>query len=365
MMDEPDSASLEETLLSLLRIPSPGGKEEEICGFIENVISKRFEATSGLNKKRLRNSFLVWNTPDSRRDTLVLAGHLDTVPGDISPQSVRREDGRIFGLGSSDMKGGDAIMLSLCSHEVFKTSRFNLIFCWYAGEEGERTCNELVQVLPVMRDISRINLAIILEPTDNILHLGSLGYANATVTFRGKRAHSARPWDGDNAIYKAVSLLEKLRNYEAPVSVIEGLEYRQVVTATVASAGIEKNVVPDTFELNVNYRFGPERDAEDAAKWFAEFVGPDVEFEFTELIPAGPLPDKGNRIFQDFRRRYALPEQIKQAYTDVTLFGEQGIDAVNFGPGLSNQAHKQNEFVPIANLHSCYSTLRDFVITGS
>ncbi len=365
MTEQTDAPELEEILLSLLGIPSLSGKEGEICSFIENLLRKRFQSGSGINLRRSGNSLLVWGTPDADRETLVLAGHLDTVPGDMSPGSRKRDGDRIFGLGASDMKGGDAVMLSLCSPDIFTASRFNLIFCWYAGEEAERSGNELVQLLPIIRDISHAGLAIILEPTENNLHLGSLGYANATVTFRGKRAHSARPWDGDNAVYMAIPLLQKLRNYHAPVSTIEGLEYRQVVTATMAAAGIEKNVVPDTFELNINYRFGPERDAENAREWFADFVGPDVEFEFTELIPAGPLPRKENKVFQDFRKRYSLPEEIKQAYTDVTLFGEQDIDAINFGPGLSSQAHQQNEFVPVANLHFCYHTLRGFIVAAS
>src|SRR6202000_157582 len=99
------------------------------------------------------------------------------------------------------------------------------------------------------------------------LQLGCSGALHATVRFRGRTAHSARPWQGENAIQKSAAFLTRL-NAEVPKPhLIDGLEWRAVISATMASGGRGRNVIPDVFELNFNPRFPPDTSAAHAQEY--------------------------------------------------------------------------------------------------
>src|SRR6185437_16353351 len=92
--------------------------------------------------------------------------------------------------------------------------------------------------------LSDAELAIVLEPTDCILHAGCLGNIQARVTFDGESAHSARPWTGVNAIHELVRGLEELVRLEPLDVELDGLTFREVVSAVRVEGGIASNVIP-------------------------------------------------------------------------------------------------------------------------
>jgi len=166
------------------------------------------------------------------RPTIGLFGHLDTVlPASDQPLEIR--DGRVFGCGASDMKGGLAVMLALLAERAALRA-FNLVFVFYEKEEGPSADNGLDEVLDHPA-FPKLDLGVCLEPTDNAVHAGCVGGLHATVTFRGRRAHSARPWQGENAIYKATGFLERLRARERVPATFAGLTFYEVMNATMAS----------------------------------------------------------------------------------------------------------------------------------
>ena len=87
---------------------------------------------------------------------------------------------------------------------------------------------------------------------------------NADVVFEGEAAHSARPWLGDNAVTKAGEFLTAMRKLEPELHVVEGLEFKEVISVTMAHGGIARNVIPSEFVMNVNYRFAPDRPQDEA-----------------------------------------------------------------------------------------------------
>jgi succinyl-diaminopimelate desuccinylase len=281
---------------------------------------------------------------------VVLAGHVDTVPSQGNLPG-RIEDGTVHGLGASDMKGGVAVMLELARAGV--PGRY----LFFTREEIPLSESPLPALFATGM-LADARLAVVLEPTDVELHAGCLGNIQARVTFHGESAHSARPWTGVNAIREAVRGLGDVVRMEPLDVEHDGLVYREVVSAVRIAGGIAGNVIPDRATVELNFRYAPGRSREDAERRLRELV-PHGELEILSNSPAA-LPALANPRLA--RLRELVPQvRPKQAWTPVAQFAEQGIDAVNFGPGATAYAHRRDEQVPIENLERCYETLAAFL----
>ncbi|MEZ0323015.1 MAG: succinyl-diaminopimelate desuccinylase [Hydrogenothermaceae bacterium] len=353
---------MRETLINhtvnLVKINSVIGNEREIADYLESFLKSYLK-----NVIRYSNSLISYSDFDEGKKIVCLLGHLDTVPGsnDFTGQII---DGKIYGLGASDMKGGLAVMMSLVEFFKDRESEYNLIYVFYEKEEGPYNDNGLEPLLKNFDIIQKSDLVFALEPTNNNIQMGCLGTMHAWVIFKGKRAHSARPWEGDNAIHKAHSLLKKLAEFDRIEYDFDGLKYYEVMNATMCQFSGGRNIIPEEFRLNINYRFAPGKSIEEAKEDFLKFVGEDVEVEFTDLSPSGKVC-KDNPILKDFVSRYSLKVEAKQAWTDVGRLSQYGIDAVNFGPGDPAQAHQRNEYIPIENLIKSFEIFSDFLLKKS
>jgi succinyl-diaminopimelate desuccinylase len=290
---------------------------------------------------------IVWGDSGA---PIVLAGHLDTVPPqDNLPGKI--DDGRVHGLGASDMKGGVAVMLELARSAV--PARY----VFFTREEVPLEESPLPGVF-ASGVLEGAELAVVLEPTDAILHAGCLGNLQATVEFHGESAHSARPWTGRNAIHGLVEGLAPLARLEPLDVELDGLVYREVVSVVRVEGGIAANVVPARAAAELNFRYAPGRSRDEAEARLRELV-PAGELHVLHNSPSAP-PALGNPLVE--RLRGLVPEVApKQAWTPVAQFAEQGIDGINYGPGATAFAHRQDEQIPIANLHAVYETLARFL----
>ncbi len=139
---------------------------------------------------------------------------------------------------------------------------------------------------------------------------------------------------------------------------LDGLVYREVLSAVGIEGGIAQNVVPAFAAAELNFRFAPGRSRKEAEARLRELV-PHGELHILHNSPSAP-PALGNPLVE--RLRALVPEVApKQAWTPVAQFAEQGIDAINYGPGATAYAHRQDEQIPIANLHAVYDTLAGFL----
>jgi succinyl-diaminopimelate desuccinylase len=198
----------------------------------------------------------------------------------------------------------------------------------------------------------------VLEPTDNEVHVGCVGNLSAQLTFLGVSAHSARPWTGENAIHKAAATLAPLAELE-PLDVdVDGLVFREVVSAVAIEGGIADNVVPDRCIARLNYRYAPGRTREQAEERIRELAG-DAELEILgNSPPAHVVVDRP--LVTRLREAGDLDVRPKQAWTPVAQFAEAGLDAVNLGPGATRYAHRADERVEISALVRTYDALRRF-----
>ncbi len=325
----------------LVDIASESHAEREITDHLERVLAER---APWLRLDRLGEN-LVARTDLGRPQRVVLAGHTDTVPANGNFPG-RLDGDMLYGLGSSDMKSGLAVMLELaCS---LRSPVHDVTYVFYEAEEVAARFNGLGRLFAERPDLLVGDVALLGEPTDGALEAGCQGTMRAEVTFGGTRAHTARPWMGRNAVHRLAESLARLSTYEARRPVIDGCEFREAMQAVKVEGGVAGNVVPDRAVLTVNHRFAPDRTAAAAEAHLRAIVAPELEegdrFELVDLSPAA-APSLTHPILASLVDRNALEVRAKLGWTDVARFAERGIPAANFGPGDATIAHTAGEFV--------------------
>lgn len=336
---------------ALVDVPSVSGDE----GVLADAVETALRPLAHLSVERDGNVVLA-RTELGRAERIVLAGHLDTVPiADNVPS--RREGDLLYGCGSCDMKSGDAVMLKLAARLV--DPKHDLTFVFYDCEEIEAERNGLGRIARQRPAVLNADFAIVLEPSGAIVEAGCQGTLRATVTVTGVRAHSARAWLGVNAIHQAEEVLRRLREYEPRRVTIDDCEYREGLNAVRVEGGVAGNVLPDECVVTVNFRFAPDRSAEQAADHVRSvFDGYDVEIVD---VAGGALPGLGAPAAAEFIRATGSRPVAKFGWTDVARLAELGIPGVNFGPGDPNLAHKRDEHVDVGQIVECERALLAFL----
>jgi succinyl-diaminopimelate desuccinylase len=325
--------------LQLVDVPSESRREAELVTLVRGLIPLETLFDDG--------EVLLYGDPAA---PVVLAGHLDTIPAQGNIPG-RIADGAVHGLGASDMKGGIAVMIELA--RAGAPGRY-LFF----NREEVPVSESPLPALFATPLLDGTQLAVVLEPTDALLHAGCVGNIQARVHFHGESAHSARPWTGVNAIHELVRGLEELVRLEPLDVELDGLVYREVVSAVRVEGGIASNVIPAAASVELNFRYAPGRSRAEAEARLRELVT-HGEVEILSNSPSAP-PSLGNPLVRKLRE--LVPDVApKQAWTPVAQFVEQGIDAINYGPGATAYAHTVDEQIPVANLEQCYETLRSFL----
>jgi succinyl-diaminopimelate desuccinylase len=349
---------LAERTLALIDIPSVSHEESELLDHLASSIP----ADGPWRVPHEDESALFFTTARTERPFVVLAGHVDTVPpqGNL-PGSI--EGDVILGRGASDMKGALAVMMEVADwiSDDPNATDLDVGLLFFGREELPITESALLPLFERSHLAREADLAIVMEPTSNEIHVGCLGNLNARVTYHGRSAHSARPWLGSNAIHAAIGSLQELAAMEPHDVEIEGLTFREVVNVTSVEGGVAANVVPDEVSCFVNARYAPSRDPQDAVAWLHEALGGEhVEIEILGNAPPGPVSVR-NRLVERLRSAGRLQVGPKQAWTPVAEFAAAGVDAVNFGPGDPTFAHRRDERVEVAALVRSFEVLKSFL----
>jgi succinyl-diaminopimelate desuccinylase len=348
---------LAERTLGLVNIPSVSREEAAIAAAVTAAVP----LASFQERHADGEGFFYATERVSGRPFVLLAGHLDTIPAQGNVPG-RMEGGWVVGLGATDMKGGLAVMLELAAWiaEERPERSVDLGLLFFTREElpvGESPLPAVFDACPELREAA---LAIVLEPTDNTIQAGCLGNLNATLTFRGESAHSARPWLGVNAIGLAVEGLLPITQLPPQPVDIDGLVFVEVLSATRIEGGVADNVVPDNVSCRLNYRFAPSRTTAEAEERLVQLVGGVGELEVTSSSPPGRVAAR-SPLVERLRRAGDFAVEPKQAWTPVAQFTEEGLDAVNLGPGATHYAHRRDERVAVSELVRTFDALRRFV----
>jgi len=345
------SAGAVDLTVQLVDIESVSRNEQAIADAVEDALRE----LDHLSVTRHGHT-VVARTELGRGERVVIAGHLDPVPlNDNLP--ARREGELLHGLGTCDMKGGDAVILRLAA-TVPEPNR-DVTFILYEAEEIDSEFNGLNLLSQSHPELMEADFAILMEPSNAEAEAGWRGPLRVEVRATGERAHSARSWKGVNAIHRATPILERLTTYEPRKPLIDGLEYHEGLNAVGIRGGVAGNVLPDECVVEVNYRFAPDRSEEEAQQHVRDvFEG--YGGRVTDSAP-GALPGLDLPAAKAFIEAVGREVNPKFGWTDVARFTALGIPAVNFGPGDPMLAHKQDEHVPVEHIERCERQLKEWL----
>lgn len=343
-------------LEALLTLPSPTYQEADFNRFLRQELARIAPELQILEAK---DSLILQWPQQSNKPHLALIGHSDVVPAWFKPY---RADGHFYGAGASDMKGALASFFYLCERwGAALTARFNLSLVVYAREEMtplvENGLYHLLKTFPAYFD--SLDLALVGEPTDNTLQIGCVGSIHAQITVLGQACHSARPWNGSNALYNALPVIQALSALEPVSQRVFGVDFFDVLQITESQSEPGRTSLPGWWKANVNYRFAPVRClAEAEAELIQHLIQagvPESGIQLIDSVDAGSVIE--SPLFAQAVKTLAQPVQAKQAWTDVAQLSARGISAFNYGPGLTAQAHQTHEYLDIALLEQYTASL--------
>ena len=300
--------------------------------------------------------------------TVMFCGHLDTVgvEGMTDPFTPRVENGRLYGRGAQDMKGGVAAMIAAAALIARDWPRGRLIVACVVDEEHMSLGAEAL-----VRDHCA-DVAIVTEPTDLRVAVGHKGFAWVDIVMRGRAAHGSRPEEGVDAIAKMGHVLVAIeaRDRELRARTPVPFQGTASVHASIISGGRELSVYPDRCELKVERRTVSGEDGGSVAREFEELLA--------RLHAADPALEASSRV-TEYRAAYrldaahALPAMLAAAlaraggsaeptgmsfWTDAAVLAGTGIPSVLFGPGGAG-LHSAVEYVNVADVITCRDVLAD------
>lgn len=351
----------------LIDINSVSGNEKELADAVEHALRSIPE----LELVRDGDAIIA-RTDLGRRERVILAGHLDTVPLPATDGALGTVpafwpagapgEGILYGRGATDMKGGVAVQLALAA-ALFDGGTGpdkDVTFVFYDHEEVEAVKSGLGRLVRNHGDLLGGDFAILLEPTDGTVEGGCNGTIRFEVATAGEAAHSARAWMGSNAIHAAAPVLARLAAYEPLTVEVDGLEYRESLNAVRITGGTAGNVIPDRCVVEVNYRFAPDKTLDQAEAHVRDLL---AGFDVVRTDgAAGARPGLHHPAAASFVAAVGAEPKPKYGWTDVARFSELGIPAVNFGPGDALLAHKDNEHVDADAIRACLQALRTWLL---
>lgn len=338
--------------LALVAIGSVSGHEAALASFVES----KLRDAAYLTVERVGDN-VVARTGGHHATRVLVAGHLDTVPGDASAAAIVGSELR--GVGACDMKGSLAVMLALALEGASRPIEVTWVF--YAREEITRVESGLLEIAELRPDLLTADVALLAEPTGGVVEAGCQGTLRVLVELAGRRAHAARPFTGRNAIHRLAPLIERVAAYEPRSVDIDGVTYTEQLQAVGVDGGVAANVVPDLATLTINHRFAPDRSKDQAFDWLRDYLGPaldnDDQLTLADWSPSA-APSLSNDRLNDLVRLTGMPARGKAGWTDVATFQEFGVPATNFGAGDPLLAHRSDEYVTLDELRDFEAVLR-------
>ena len=298
------------------------------------------------------------------RPALLFNGHLDVVPPgeqawEHGPFSGAIDSGKVYGRGTSDMKGGFAAMVMAAAliMQAGIALKGDLVIAGTAGEETDSLGAWNLLESGYLKDIGAVAIA---EPSLGKLFLATKGTLWLEYTTVGKTAHGSMPDQGNNAILQMNALISKLANYSFTYCPHPLLTPPTMNIGTIIG-GVKTNVVPDSCVLTVDIRTIPGQDHEQIIRDL-QTIMTDLEQEVTgfkgslkviNTRPAVETPLNNEFMQQGIRAaRKALSQDLVPCgvnyYTDASVFAPAlGIPFIIFGPGDEKMAHQPDEYVEI------------------
>lgn len=309
----------------------------------------------------LRENILAYYEAPNNSRTILFEVHQDTVPTDgmtINPFEGIIEQGKLYGRGACDVKGGMASMLTAFARLVRERPQqsCNVILACTVDEEhtflGVQHLAKEFRALP--------DFAIVAEPTELQIVKAHKGASRWIVSTSGRSCHSSRPQLGVNAIYhlaKVIAIIEEFANHLSE-SVIDPLLGPATLSVGLIEGGVSVNTVPDYAQIEIDRRLvrteDPFQAPQDLETFLRERLSDEIKFTCTEPWLHCPAlsPPESEEVIQ---RLGSAIDQVRGSHevivvpygTDASTLAQVGIPSLVFGPGSIAQAHTCDEFIEI------------------
>jgi len=333
----------------LISVPSLSRNEQDAA-----LLIRQFLDHSGVKFDLKANNTWVRNLHwKEGLPVILLNSHIDTVKpaGGYTrdPFLPDLENGVLYGLGSNDAGGALVTLLAVFMYfNRLENLPFNLIYAATAEEEISGT-NGLESILA---ELGPLNLAIVGEPTQMKMAIAEKGLMVLDCTAHGKSGHAARE-EGENALYKAIDDIEKIRNYrfEKTSSVLGTVK----LSVTMINAGTQHNVVPDKCSFVVDVRTNEFYCNQDAFTIIDKLLVSDVNPRSFRLNSSGisvehSIVQRGISLGLSY---YGSPTTSDQAVIPYP--------SVKIGPGDSARSHTANEYILISELEEGFRIYIDLL----
>lgn len=363
-----------EILKDLIAIPSlnPMGKdcgssslfgEKAVNEYIADYFRKNsldvFEQPTEL-PDRGNIGTLLYKGPEYK--TVVFQCHTDTVDidGDTALLVPREADGRVFGRGSCDDKGGLAAMMSAAvkAAENMDELRNNVIVMGVSDEEYTWRGS---LALSTLEPSCKADFGIIGEPTDCRVVNGYKGVARWRIETTGRSVHSSAPRDGISAIYRMGRIIQLIEKYQDELEkILDPPLGNETVSVGTISGGSGVNVVPEKCVIEIDRRITRKMTPENARTALSDYLktnGIDFDFSASDFFDAenAALIDESHPGIKAVCRACSglgISDELCQvAYgSDAFRMNRYGIPTILFGPGSIKQAHCADEYLEISQL---------------
>lgn len=307
---------------------------------------------------------------DGRGPRLLLNGHLDTVGVEgmtIEPWTPTITDGRMWGRGSCDMKGGVAALLAAAHRLAASSNRPNLLVALTSDEE-----HASIGMADLVADGRRLaDLAVVCEPTELSVMPAHKGFVWLEAVFTGRAAHGSRPESGVDAVRHAALYLEALESYTDELNRRDAhplLGHGSFHVGTIAG-GTAESVYPERCVVTLERRTMPGETGSLVEEEFrtilegtaARVDGMRAELTRTLVRPGTEVAPDHDVVEGLLRacRSEGVEASIEgmTAWVDAAFLNEAGVPAVCFGPGSIEQAHTADEWIAVDQIRSCADVL--------
>jgi len=308
------------------------------------------------------------------KGALLFACHLDVVgPGEVKWEKPAFEavesNGKIYGRGSADMKGGIAAAVTAIRQVVDSGIKLqgDIVFAAVAGEETD-SCGAK-RFISDSGWLPEFIGVVIPEPTDFAIVTAHRGMLWLKLITKGKAAHGSTPQLGVNAIASMRSVLDELENYEIPVEPHKLLGKCSMSVNTI-TGGKTLNVVPDKCSIGIDIRTLPKQNHQDIItdleNIFANLKSrnPQFDAEVCVMRQVQPLEtDCGCDFVRDFCSAIGTNETMAAGFTtDGPHFASLGASVVIFGPGKGQLCHKPNEYIEIIDVGKAVEYYKNIIL---
>jgi succinyl-diaminopimelate desuccinylase len=373
-VNDSEKKELNELLQRLIQIKSvnPPGNEKEIASFIKRLLLKN-NIPSELVPLEEGRSSVVAKIEGKEERNITLCGHLDTVGAieeDWSKPPLQGiiEEGKMYGRGAADMKGGVAAIIytSILLKRRGITPQKKVQLALTADEEwGYRGVKTLVD----QGFFDQTDFLIITEPTNLQVAVGEKGEVWIKAKFYGKLAHGSTPELGVNTVIPGSKFVLEVSEEYKKLFNPDPLWGNNSINIGQFHGGVQVNVVPNYSEVQLDFRVISEEDKKRALELVRK-KGQDIAEEFgvqfkEEIFNYHPpiFTSLDNLYIQKFMQVAGVKEAtiVKYCTDGGTIIPEKKMPFIIFGPGDIAQAHQNDEYIELESLYQSVDTFLEFL----